>query len=895
MRGPFARNWRLPRRAEQEIDDELSFHFARTIDELKAQGMSDGEARAAATRRFGPLAAHRRNLVRLELQAEGRIRRRAIMDIVKTATRSALRGARRDLGFTIGVVALLTLGLGVNAITFGLIDRMILSGPSGVTAPDRVHRVVVHHRDANGTDVPDTGYSYLDYRDLIAAKGLSGVAGESGASQLLGSGDTAELVRTRLVTADYFPLLGVRPAIGRFFTADESERAGDRLVVLGHALWQRRFGGDAAVIGAAIKIGVNTYTVIGVAPKGFTGSSVTRTDLFLPLEAASDEQVSGAWQADRGFGWMSAIVRLAPDVSREAAAAEATALHRAAHVEEAANRSEGRIALEPLNAVRGVTAPGYVSVAGLAALIALLVLVIASANVANLFLARALRRSSEMAVKLALGVGRPRMVAEQAVEGAFLAVTGAAIAAVIAGRGGPPLQRWLFPNVDWLDSAIDARTLLFVLGCALAGGALAAGVPVWMTGRRDPLRSLNSAGPRISARRTNLQATMLTVQGALSVLLLVGAGLFVRSLSELRAVDLGLDVGRVLVVSVAPGETPPRRDLLPTFVERLSGVPGIASTSIVAGTVPFISSWSVTLAIPDLAGRPPVKTGGRYVQAATPEYFETVDTSLVEGRRFTDRDVAGAPRVAIVNQSMARLYWPGQSALGKCLQIGPEAPPCSTIVGVVENTRRWEVIETGALLYYMPLAQAPPSVLFGRQRIVVRVADDDAKAIDRVAEAIRREGLALEPTLRYVGVQPLAEVIAPQLHAWRLGATLFSVLGALALLVAAVGLYSVVAFDVEGRRREIGLRTALGAPAGAIVRMVMAGTVRVAGAGMALGLGLAWLAAPLMTTLLYGVSAHDSRVFVAAAASLLMAALIASIAPALRAARIDPTETLRDE
>jgi predicted permease len=882
-------------RAEQEIDDELAFHFERTIEELKAQGLSDGDARAAAARRFGSLAAYRRNLVRLELQAEARIRRRAIMDVVKTATRSAVRGARRDPGFAAGVIVLLTLGLGVNAITFGLIDRLILSGPSGVTAPDQVQRVVVHHRDASGTDVPDTGYSYVDYRDLIGATSLAAAAGETSGPQLLGSGSAAEMIRARLVTAGYFPLLGVRPALGRFFTADESERAGDRLVVLGHALWQRRFGGDPGVIGQAVKVGGNSYTVIGVAPRDFTGSSVTRADLFLPLEAASDEQVSGAWRADRRFGWMSAIVRLAPGVSREAAAAETTARHRAAHVEEAAERSEGRIELVPLNAVRGATAPGDVSVAGLAAIIALLVLVIASANVANLFLARALRRSGELAVKLALGVGRSRLVAEQAVEGALLAVTGAAAAAAIAARGGPPLQRWLFPNVEWLDSTVDARTLLFVLGCALLGGALAAGIPAWLTGRRDSARWLNTAGPRISVRRTHLQGMMLTVQGALSVLLLVGAGLFVRSLSELQAVDLGVDVGRVLVVGLAPGETPPRSDLLPEFVERLRRVPGVANTAEVAGTVPFISSWSVTLVIPDVADRPPATTAARYVQAASPEYFETVGTSLIEGRRFTDRDVSGAPRVAIVNQAMARLYWPGQSALGKCLTIGPEAPPCATIVGVVENTRRWEVIESGALLYYMPLAQAPPSVLGRRQRIVVRVANDDVGTIGRVAEAIRREALALDPTLRYVAVQPLAEVIAPQLHAWRLGATLFSVFGVLALLVAAVGLYSVVAFDVEGRRREIGLRTALGAPAGAIVRMVMAGTVRIAGAGVALGLGVAWLAAPLVTTLLYGVSAHDSRVFVAAAAALLTVALLASLAPALRAARIDPTQTLRDE
>jgi predicted permease len=894
VKWPFTRHGDVPDSVEHDIDEELSFHLSKTIDELKAGGMSDTDARAAAARRFGSLHFHRGNLVQLERQAEARIRRRAVMDIIKTSFRSAMRGTRREPTFTIGVIVLLTLGLGVNAITFGLVDRLILSGPAGVDEPHRVQRVVVHHRDSSGTEIPDFGYSYQDYRDLLTAKGLANVAGESSAPQLLGSGSTAELIRAKLVTATYFPLLGAQPLIGRFFTADESERAGERLVVLSYTLWQRRFGGDAGAIGQVVRIGSNNYTVIGIAPRHFTGSSVTRADVFLPLEAAADEMVTGDWQTSRNFGWMSSLVRLGPGTSREAAAAEATALHRAAHVEEAADRFEGRIEFAPLNAVSGITSPGYVSVAGLAAIVALLVLVIATANVANLFLARAIRRSSEMAIKLALGVGRARIVAEQAVEGAILAVAGAAVAMVIANRGGPVIQRWLFPNVDWLDSTIEVRTVLFVLTCALLGGGLAAGVPVWMAGRGD-LRWLKGAGQRVVLRRTHLQAMMLVVQGALSVLLLVGAGLFVRSLTELRGVDLGLDIDRVLVVGLAPGDAPLRADLAQTLRERLARLPGIERTSQVSGTMPFVSSWATRVAIPDQGDRPEVRAG-RYVQAATPEYFETVGTALVQGRRFTAADVLGAPRVAIVNQTMAKIFWPGESALGKCLRIGPDpAPPCSTIVGVVENTPRNSILERGSLLYYLPLAQAPPVVMAGASRIVVRVAGDDPRALAAVTESIRREALALEPSLRYVGVQSLAEQLAPQLLAWELGATLFSVFGALALLVAAVGLYSVVAFDVEGRRREIGLRTALGAPAASIVRMVMFGNVRVAAAGVLLGLAAAWLTAPQMQALLYGTSAHDSSVFVAAAFALLGAAMIAGVAPALRAARIDPTETLRDE
>ncbi len=783
------------------------------------------------------------------------------MEIVKVSFRSALRGMVGSPGFAVAVIIILALGLGVNAITFHLVDRLILSGPSGVQDPDRVYRVVVRHRAIGGPEIADTNYSYLDYRDLLRATGLAAAAAETGGPQLVGRGSTAERIRAKLVTASYFPLLGVSPAIGRFFTSDESEREGARVVVLGHALWRRRFAGDPNVLGQVLEIGSGRYTIVGVAPRHFTGSSVARADVFLPLEAASDEEVSGDWQTSRGFGWMIAIVRLAPGVSVEAAEAEATALHRTAHEEERKQGSEGRFEFVPLDAVRGVTAPGDVSVAGLAAGVALLVLVIAVANVANLFLARSLRRSTELAVKIALGSGRGRMIAEQAVEGMLLALVGASVAALVAVQGTRFIQQRLFPNVDWLDTVIDLRGVLFVATCALVGGALAAGVPVWLTGKTDVLQWLKSAGSRVATRRTDAQVTMLIVQSALSVLLLIGAGLFVRSLSELRHLDLGVDAEQVLTVGLAPGDVPVRPDLRE---------------------------------VPGLRERPRVESGGPYVHGVSPGYFATVGTTVIEGRGFVETDGKGAPLVAIVNQTMAKLYWPAESPLGKCLQIDDD-PRCSTIVGIVENTRRDDVIEGESLLYYVPLAQAPPNIANAGQRLVVRAVDGHRGTMEGLAERIRREALALEPSLRYVGVQPLSEVITLQLRAWHLGATLFGAFGVLALLVAGVGLYGVVAFDVEGRRREIGLRSALGAPAGAILRLMMMSSVRVTGTGIVLGLAIAWLTAPFIADLLYGVSPRDASVFGAVALVLGVASVVASVAPALRAARIDPGEALRDE
>ena len=877
--------------AEHAIDAELEFHRERTVEDLVASGMGRGDAEAEAARRFGHTGWYRRRLISLELSKRAGARRRMAMEVLRTSLRSVVRGIRRSPGFTGGVIAILTLGLGVNAVTFGLVDRLILSGPARIDRAGDLRRVVVHRQNRTGAAQAGMEIGYLDYRDFLEAKQLAGAAGESRTPLLFGSGEGAVVIQARLVTANYFGLLGVHPASGRLFTADESERQGARLAVLAHAFWQRRFSGDPTVIGRQLIIESNQYTVVGIAPKYFTGTAVSRVDVFLPLEAASDEQVSGDWRTNRNFRWMTAVVRLAPGVSDEAAEAEITTNYRRAYAAAADADPRARLELRSLTAVRGATADGELSVAALVGGVALLVLLIAFANLANLFLARSLRRRDYVAVRLALGGNRARLIAEQASEGALLALLGAAAAVLVALFISRPVQVLLFPDVLWLEHPVDARVVIFVAFCAVAGGAMAAALPMWQAGRTDLVAWLRQDGQRVS--RTRTQGVMLLVQGAFSVLLLIGAGLFVRSLSELRTLGLGVDTGRVVVVSARDGDTPAPPAFRDQFRAVVDRIPGVARTTRAAGTLPFVSSWAVRLSVPGLAERPVVQDGGPYISAVEPGYFETVGTRVIDGRPFTAEDRQGTPRVVIVNQSMARLYWPGDAAIGKCLQIGRDNPPCSTVVGIVENTRRNEIVEGESLLYYIPIEQAPENLRNGR--LIVRLSSSDSATLARVADTIRREAWRLDPGLRYVTARALDDVVAPQLRAWQLGAGLFAVFGALALAVAAVGLYSVISFEVEGRRRELGVRAALGASSPAILRLIVGQGLRLAASGLIAGLVLAWLLAPLLSDLLYNVSPQDLVVFLGATAALLATALLASAIPALRATHIDPIQALKEE
>jgi predicted permease len=875
---------------EQDVDAELAFHRRATIDELMAAGATRASAEAEADRRFGPQRPHRQRIVAVDLESDGPSFLSTAGSVLVTSFRAVIRDLVRSPGFALGVIAVLTLGVGLNAVTAGFVDRLVLSSPAGLVAPEQLRRAVVVARGASGEEsLPPL--SYRDYQDLLTANDLAGAAAETSGSMLFGSGDQVESIRTVLVTANYFPVLGVTPSVGRFFSDHESSVEGARLVVLGHAFWERRFGGDPSVIGQPVRIKDHIYTVVGVTPTGFTGSSVQRADAFLPLESAADERVSGPWRTERGFRWLGAVVRLKPGGSPDAVAAEMTA--RFANDTGTTKRDiTSRMMLAPLQALTGATASAETSIAALIGGVALVVLLIALTNLANLFLARSLARRDQLALRIALGGARWRLVAAEAAEGGWLALLGIGAAWLVASAITPFLRNLLFPRVDWVEAGVGWTTLVPLFAVTVCAGALAAALPMWRASRGDVAGWLKQGTQRGPRPRTGAQNAMLIVQGALSVLLLAGAGLFVRSMTAAESLNLGLDTDVVMQVFTVAGDSPLPVDFTDRLAAAARRTPGVASVVRVAGTIPFQGSWSEGLFVPGLDPVPRVEGGGPYLHAVDPGYFATVGTPIISGRPFADTDRAASERVVIVGRTMARLYWPGRDPIGACVAIVTRDAPCATVVGVAEDSRRQALIESDQLQFYVPLEQSPESMR-ANPRLLVRLTDADGGA--PVAESLRREALSLAPSLRQASARTIDDLISPQLRSWRLGAGLFGVFGALALLVATVGLYSVVAFHVEGRRKEMGLRAALGATSASLVGLVVREGLRASVGGLVLGLFLAWLMAPLVASFLYGVEPQDTSSFAGAGLLLLLATLVASAVPAMRAGRVDPPIALREE
>ena len=906
IRAGIRRLFRLPpdddARAEALIDEEIRLHLELRAEQLRRRGLADDEARAEAVRRFGPMDEARRELRRAADQERRSMHLRDSLDAFLLDLRHAARGLRRAPAFAAVVVLTLALGIGANAAMFGVVDRLLLSGPPHVVDARDVQRMYLSYPESPVASMQST-LSYAQYETIrdgtTAFSSVAAYTAWPDEVTLERDGDR-ERVRIRYATASFFPLLGVRPALGRFFAPHEDDPAAAApVIVLDHGAWLRLFGGDSAILDRTVVLEGKALTIIGVAPRGFTGVDLEAADFWIPMSSRL-VPISADWRTTRAVQWLQVVGRLRENIPAERAAAEATVAER--HAVEAVGDP-----LPWMRTLEMMPLPLWFDDAGREGMearisrwlfgVAGVVLLIACANVVNLMLARAVRRGREVAVRVALGAGRARLVRLLIMEGMLLAVAGGAAGLIVASWGGSALRATLLQSVSWGASPVHGRVLVFAL-CATALTALLVSlVPALRSSRPSLVNALKQGTRQAGGARSPLRAGLTIAQAALSALLLVGAGLLVASMWNLRGLRLGFDPDRVLLVLPSwprLAELPPeqreaervrRQRFRETLSERLHGMPGVAATAMSAG-MPFYVRMGTRFRAEGVDSVPQLPGGGPFKSAVSPGYFETIGTLILRGRPFTEEDRAGSEPVALVNETAARTLWPNGDALGKCLYVDATGA-CTRIVGVAEDTHRLEIREERAMHVYFPIEQHEPEGPIP----VVRAAGDPSA----LSEVLRRHVMALDPSLRWVNVVLLQDRVSPQMRPWRLGATVFTVFGALALLVAALGLYSVMSYAATQRTHEMGVRLALGAQAADVRRLILRAGLVLAGTGTVLGLLTALAAARWTEPLLFGTSGRNPAIIAAVAALLIVVSTAATLVPARRAARTDPARALMSE
>lgn len=803
--------------------------------------------------------------------------------------RYALRSLRNHSGFTAAAVLTLGLGIGGTSTMFGVLDGLFLSPPAGVSEPDDVVRLYIVRRAGSIQAPSGGGGSYPDLEAMrTGGRNLAGLAAfDYPGSFDYGRGERAARVRGQAVTADFFSVLGIRPALGRLFVPDDDASGTVPVAVLGHGFWRREFGGDSGVVGRAIELDGRTFTMVGIADPEFTGLGAEPLDVWVPVVAITSPRE----RADALYLWLNFVGRLRPGASGTQAATDAaTALRHAASVVPELDPAPS-VVLGPLNDRSGPQRPQSASIALWLALATGIVLVIACANVANLLLARGATRRREMAVRVSLGVSGGRLVRHVLTESMVLALLGGTVGLVLAVWGADLARQFPVPPSA---PRLDLRLIGFTLAVSLGTGLMFGLAPALQALRTDLAAGLKAADPGAAARG-GLRAGLVAFQVALSVALLISAGLFIRSLARVYAVDAGVDAGRVLVASLKLEEAGYNGTARDAFydraIERLRALPDVEQASLArfapldgaAMTISFRVPGGDTLAIEE----------GPYQNVVASGFFETTGMRLLRGRGFTERDRAGSEPVAVLNQTMARLVAGGNDPIGACVPLGAQTRTggCTRIVGVVADARHRYLQETAVPYVFLPRGQYPLASGFRDPAILIRARGEPVKIAPSVRGAIQ----SLAADLPYISLQPMESLFDWYVLPFRIGARLFTLFGVLALGMAAVGLYAVLAHLVAQRTREIGVRVSLGARAGQVVQFVIRQGMLPVAVGLGVGMPAAFIATRFIRSLLYGVSARDPVTFLVVPVVLVAAALLASYLPARRATKVDPMVALRAE
>ncbi|OLE54888.1 MAG: hypothetical protein AUG51_06005 [Acidobacteria bacterium 13_1_20CM_3_53_8] len=808
--------------------------------------------------------------------------------------RYGLRGLLKNPGFTVVALLSLAIGIGANTTIFSLINAVLLR-PLPVAAPERL--VNVHATSADGSSFHSFSYpDYIDYRDQSEV--FDGLTAYTINTYSLNMGAQSERIFGMVASENFFTVMGVRPTFGRFFTAQEDRsETGEPVAVLSYGYWTRRFGSDTSIVGKTLTLNGHGYTVIGIAPRKFTGPRVAfAPDIYVPMWTQPLAVPRGAdWLKNRNGGSLEIIGRLKPGATVQGAQANLSVIARRIAEQYPDSHTGKGVDVKPTNTGLGFMegpAIGFMSV--LMAIVGL-VLLIACANVAGMALARAASRRREIAIRTAMGASRSRIIQQLLTESVLLFVIG--------GIAGLLLAFWLtdlllafkppVPFTIELDLGIDWRVLGFTLIVSLLTGIVFGLAPALQASRPDVLPALKDETGSVRFSRSRLRSLFVIGQVAVSLVLLVSTGLFLRSLERARVLDPGFNSENVMNVgfdlSIQGYDEARGEQFYKQLIERVNSMPGVESAAF-ARNVPLNGS-NMELGINIEGVEPP---GGRPsfhtdFNVVSPKYFSTLGINLLRGRDFNDTDRQEPTRVAVVNETMARRFWHGEDAIGKRFFLGQIADGTPVeIVGVVRDGKYRTIGEDPRPYFYMSSVQdyQPQMTLH------VRTAQGGAAS---VLAGIRQEVAAMDKSVPLLDVMPLEQATGVSLIPLKAAATIAGIFGLVGLLLAAVGIFGVVSFSVAQRTREIGIRMALGAQVSDVLKLIINEGMRLALAGVFIGLLASVAVTRLLASLLYGISATDTATFIGVALLLSIIAFIASYIPARRATRVDPMVALRYE
>ena len=886
---PRRRFFRLPFKKDgirQEVDEELQFHLEMRSERYESEGMPPPDAREAAQRRFGDIEKVREDV---EEMMKKKARAAGKSDLIDNVGRDVGFAARQLLRNPVfSVVAMLTIALGIGSTTaiFSVVDGILLR-PLAYEQPDEL---VMIWADYTRRDVvlPDLRREWLswpnfaDFRDEVTAVGAASTFMGWGPT-LTGAGDAEQLSGAMFSYGMFSEVFAVAPAMGRGFLPEEDEPDGPAVALLSDGFWKRAFGGDPSVVGSDVLLGGRPFTVVGVMPASFSPPSFLGTDVWTLMQF--DRSNGGG----RGSAFLRSVGRLASAATLELARSQATEL--GSRLEEEypdANTGVG-YNVYPLrfDLVHQASSALWVLLGAVG-----LVLLIACVNVANLLLARGAARSSELAVRVAIGAGRRRILNQLLTESLLMAVLGGVIGVGLAFVGTDALVGLAPAGTPRIDEvAVDGRILAFAAVATALAGLFFGAFPALRASRADPATTLREGGRGASGFRSGrMRNSLVTGQVALALVLLVGAGLLIRSFQNLQNVDLGFEPDGVLTLQTQmPGVRYPDAALRYTFMrpleERLAAIPGVEAVGSITNLPLAGQDGDVTFYVEGDPIPEPGQENAVWFRRITPDYFDAMGLEVVAGREFSVVDTDDQPQIVIVNQTLADDFYGGE-AVGKRINVSNPADPIwREIVGVVGDIKNFGIRAESRNAMYVPFYQ----VSSGRMFTVVRTAIEPAS----IMGAVRREVAAIDPSMAVARLQPMNDWVGQSLATDRFTTTLLTGFAVVALLLSVVGLYGVVSYTVSTRLREMGIRIALGAGGSSIHGLVLRWSLRLAILGIVLGAIGALAATRLMEGLLFGVRAADPVTFLLTAGVMAAAALAASMVPAIRATRVDPIKVLK--